>query len=248
MPKRLSLLCGLAASLLLLVLCSQAQSSAKKKVNSQDDLPRFSYPVKGSAAELVDADDATFSAFAGKVRADLDSIFRDYEIADKATMRTMLHTEIDLQQLAGEYPAALETIERLRGEEEKPSAKLTSGLIDRAFLQAAIETKSMSGPAFEESFRKLAGDAINALPWDVVQDDIKQTYAGARIYTKAIALANVKTDLDPSVQKSGARDNHEAWQLISYRADVHIFMPIETPLADVLKHYIAAHTVVKPDI
>src|SRR5271169_3672344 len=248
MAKRLSQVCSLTASLLLLVLFSQAQSSAKKKVNSEGDLPRFSYPVKGSASDLMEADDATFNVFAGNVRADLESIFRDYEIADKGTMRTLLHTEIDLQQLAGEYPAALETIERLRGEEEKPSAKLTSGLIDRAFLQAAIETKSTSGPAFEESFRKRTGDAINALPWDVVQDDIKQTYVGARVYTKTLALAQVKTDLDPPVQKSGALDNREAWQLISYRADVQFFMPIETPLADVLKHYIAAHTVVKPDI
>jgi subtilisin family serine protease len=248
MPKCLSLLCGLAASLLLLVVCSQAQSGTKKKVNSEDDLPRFSYSVKGSASELMEADDATFNAFAGKVRADLDSIFRDYDIGDKATLRTLLHTEIDLQQLAGEYPAALETIERLRREEEKPSAKLTSGLIDRAFLQAAVETKSTSGAVFEESFRKLAGGAINALPWEVVQDDIKQVYAGARVYTKAIALAQVKTDLDPSVQKSQALDNRDAWQLITYRADVHFFMPIETPLADVLKHYISSHIVVKPDI
>jgi len=248
MLKRLSFVCGVAASILLLVLCSQAQSSAKKKVNSENDLPRFTYPMKGLASELLEADDATFNAFAAKVRADLDSIFRDYDIADKATTRTLLHAEIDLQRLAGEYPGALETIDRLRAEEEKPSARLTTGLIDRAFLQAAIDAKSTGGPAFEESFRKRAGDAINALPWDVVQDDIKQTYAGARIYTKTIALAQAKSDLDPSVQKSGALDNRDAWQLISLRADVHFFIPIETPLADVLKHYIAAHTVVKPDI
>jgi hypothetical protein len=92
--------CLVALVLLLLAPCSNAQTSAKKRVNSQDDLPRFTYPVKGSASELVQADEATFNAFASKVRDDLDTILRDYEIADKATMRSLLYAKIDLQFLA----------------------------------------------------------------------------------------------------------------------------------------------------
>jgi subtilisin family serine protease len=248
MSKRFRLLCGLTTFLLLFVICSSAQTAAKKKVNSETDLPRFSYPVKGSASELMEADDATFNAFTAKVRTDLDSILRDYDISDKATLRSLLQAEIDLETLAGEYSAALATTDRFREEQEKPSAKLTAGLIDRAWLQAAIETKSRSGPAFEESFRKHAADAVNALPWDVVQDDIKQTYAGTKVFTPTLAVAQVKTELDPAVQKSGALDNHQAWELIDFRAGVRFFIPIEAPLGEVLKKYIAAHTVVKPDI
>jgi len=44
----------------------------------------------------VEADDATFAPFAAKVRADLESIFRDYEIEDKATLRSLLSAKIDL--------------------------------------------------------------------------------------------------------------------------------------------------------
>ena len=93
--------------------------------------------------------------------------------------------------------------------------------MSRAILQAAIETKSISGQAYEESFRKYALDAVNGLPWDIVQDDIKETYAGSRVYTRSVALAAVKTDLDPAVQKSGVLDNQQAWQLISTRNDLH---------------------------
>jgi len=239
--------CVPAIVLLLAVLVS-AQTNGKKIVRSDNDLPRFTYPVRGSASELMRADDATFNAFAAKVRADLDSVLQDYDIADKATLRTLLRAEVDLQALAGEYKPALKTIDRLRAEEEKPSAKLTSGLVDRAYLEAALETKSTSGPAFDEAFRQHAGEAFDSLPWDVVQDDVKELYAGARIYSTSIALASVKTDLDPAVEKSGTLDNHQAWRLVSDRADVRFFIPIETPLADVLHKYIAAHTVVKPDI
>ena len=100
MRKRYNVAAGLFISLALFcVPISHGQSIAKKKVNSQADLPRFSYPVTGSASELVQADDATFNAFAAKVRADLDTIFRNYEIADKATMRSLLSARLDLRNL-----------------------------------------------------------------------------------------------------------------------------------------------------
>lgn len=249
MPTRFRALSSLLCLVFFLpAISSYAQTGAKRKVTSQADLPRFTYPVKGLASELVEADDATFAPFAAKVRADLESIFRDYEIEDKATLRSLLSAKIDLQQLAGEHQAALGTIDALRAEEEKPSAKLTSRMIGRAISQAVIEAKSASGAAFEGAFKKYAAEAINVLPWDVVQDDIKGMYAGTRVYSRSIAVAGVKTDLDPSVQKSGALDNQEAWQLISIRNGMRFFIPLETILEGVLKQYIAAHKVEKPEI
>jgi len=249
MLKRHCVACGLLILLLLLVTpVSYSQSNPKKKVSSQADLPRFSYPVKGSASELVQADEATFDTFAGKVRADLDTVFRDYEIEDKSTMRTLLDAKLDLQYLTCEYRAALETVEAIRALEEKPAAKLTSGLYSRAVLQAAIDTKSTSGPAFEQALTKNYTEAINALPWDVVQDNIKQAYAGARIVTKSLLLGEVMTELDPSVRKSGALDNLEAWDLISTRVYLQWFLPLEHARGEILKQYIAAHNVIKPDI
>jgi subtilisin family serine protease len=248
MQKRHRFLCSFLASLLLFVPSSNTQASGKKKVDSQDDLPRFSYPVKGSASELVEADDATFNAFASKVLSDLDGIFRDYEISDKATLRSLLNAKIYLEGLAGDYPAALANIDKLRGQEEKPSAKLFSGVIDQALMQAAIDTKSTSGPAFEESVRKHARETISGLPWDVVQDDVKNMYVGTRVFTKSFVIAQIKTDIDPSVQKSGALDNLEAWQVIQDRNALHFFIPMEVPLGEVLKQYISEHKVVKPDI
>jgi subtilisin family serine protease len=250
MPKR-HVVCSLLASLLLFILIvpfSHSQSVPKKKVNSQADLPRFSYPVTGSASDLVQADDAAFNAFATKVRTDLETIFRNYEIADKATMRSLLSARLDLQELAGENQAALETVEALRALEEKPASKLTTGLFARARLQAAIETKSTSGPAFVQAFTKYYGEAINSLPWDVVQDSMKASYASSRIYTKGVALGGVKTDIDPAVEKSGTLDNLEAWELISTCDDLRIAIPLGPARAEVLKRYIAAHNVVKPDI
>jgi subtilisin family serine protease len=225
-----------------------SQSTTRKKVTSQADLPRFSYPVQGSAPDLVQADDATFNAFANKVRADLDSVLRDYDIQDKATLRTLLSAKLDLQELSGQFPAALQTVEALRAIEEKPSAKLTTGLFARARLHAAIDTNSTSGPAYEQAFSRHYKAAIDPLPWDVVQDNIKASYAGSRVLSKSVAVGQIKTDLDPAVQKSGALDNSEAWDLVSARNLIRSAIPLGPVRAEVLKQYIALHNVAKPDI
>jgi subtilisin family serine protease len=244
--------CRVARSLVWLLLLvstfALSQSGGKKKVTSQADLPRFSYPLTGTASELVQSDDSTFNAFAAKVRADLDSVLRDYEIDDKATLRTLLSVKLDLEELAGEYKEGLQTVEALRALQQKPAAKLFAFLYTRARLQAAIDAKTTQGPAYEQAFAKHFREAIDPLPWDVVEDSVKESYAGSRLYTKSVAVGNVETELDPAVQKSGALDNQEAWDLISTRDDLQSGIQMLHARAQVLKEYIAAHNVVQPDI
>ena len=40
---------------------SFAQTTAKKVVKTENDLPRFNYPIAGTATELLNSDDATFN-------------------------------------------------------------------------------------------------------------------------------------------------------------------------------------------
>jgi subtilisin family serine protease len=236
-------------SLVLLLGCfASAQSGAKKKVTSQSDLPRFTYPMDKPASELLQADAATFDAFAAKVRADLETVFRDYDISDKATMRDLLFAKLSLQQLAGEYPEALATVKQIRDLEDKPSARLTSGLSTEAWLKAATETKSTRGPAFEQAFAKAYAAAVEPLPWDVVQDTMKAGWARAKLASKAGLIGFVKTELDPAVEKSKALSNNEAWELIGVRRAIQFDLPLKNQRAEILGKYVTAHNVVKPDI
>ena len=225
-----------------------AQSGAKKKVTSQSDLPRFTYPMEKPASELLQADAATFNAFAAKVRADLETVFRDYDISDKSTMRELLYARLNLQQLAGEYPEALATVKQIRGLEDKPAAKLTSGIYTEAWLNAAMETKSTSGPAFEQAFRRNYAAIVDPLPWDVVQDTMKSGWSRAKLASAANMVGFVKTELDPAVEKSKALNNDEAWDLIAARKAIQFDVPLKDQRAEVLGKYVTAHNVVKPDI
>jgi hypothetical protein len=114
----------LAAGCLTVLLAPLASSQdSRKKVNDESDLPRFTYPMSSRASELLQADVTIFNAFAAKVRTDLETILRDYEVADKATVRSWLAAKLDLQLLGGENEAALETEKMIRGLEEKPSPR-----------------------------------------------------------------------------------------------------------------------------
>jgi subtilisin family serine protease len=248
MFKRISLFSLTTILMLLLVPAAIAQSGAKKQVTSQSDLPRFTYEMNMPASEVVQADSATFDSFSAKVRADLDTVFRDYDIADKATMRTLLSAKLDLQQLAGDYQGALDTVKAIRELEEKPSARLTSGLFIESELTAAIETKSTSGAAFQQAFAKSYSDAVNKLPWNVVQDTMKSAWAHARLANQSSLIAFVKTEIDPAVEKSKALSNDEAWDVVSVRRTLQFDLPLKDARAEILGKYVTAHNVVKPDI
>lgn len=181
MVKRSQLFCALAL-ILLLVPFASGQANKKIQVKDQSDLPRYTYPMSGRASDLLQADAATFNAFSAKVRTDLDAIFRDYEIEDKATLRSLLGAKLDLQHLAGDDEAALETVKTLRALEEKPSPRLTTGLYTQCVLESEIATKSTSGPAFEKEFAKRYGEAVESLPWDVVQDWAKSSRRSPAVF------------------------------------------------------------------
>ena len=237
-----------ASAFLLLAATGPGPSTAKAKVTSQADLPRFSYRVPGLASELLQADDQTFNAFAAKVRADLERVLRELDIEDKSTLRVLLEAKLNLQELAGEYAPALETVEVLRAQQEKPAQKMLAGLSARARLAAAIEAHAASGPSYEKAFVASYRESIRSLPWDVVQDPVRATFARSRVNTRAAVIGDVKTELDPAVKKSGTLDNLEAWELVSARNNLKSVVPLEDLRGGVLRGYIAEHNVDKPDI
>jgi subtilisin family serine protease len=236
-----SLFVGLAGS-------ANAQSARKLEVVSEADLPRFVYPLKVPASALVEADAVAFEPFLGQARADLEAVMRDYEIQDKAALRRLLGAKLEMQELAGDYKGGVETVDALRAVQEKPASKLLSGLFDKARMEAAIETGVHSGAVYEAAVERRYQVAVDSLSWEVVQDPIKAGYAFARTGSRATVLGRIKTELDPAVAKSGALDNHQAWELIADRNWLERVLPLKEVRIRVLKNYIAAHNVEKPDI
>ena len=227
---------------------STAAHAARTRITKQADLPRFSYPIAGSASRLAESDAATFDAFAAKVRADIDTLLADYEIEDRSTLRRILAAKLDLQELGGDWRGGLQTADALRDLEDKPASRLLSGLAPRARLQAALDAGSASGPAYEQAFRTRYQALVAPLPWSEVQDGIKGAYGFSRLGSRASTLGSVQSNLDPAVARSGALEAPQAWSLVAARNSLKSALPLARARSEVLRDYIAAHDVAKPDI
>ncbi|WP_263352318.1 S8 family peptidase [Acidicapsa acidisoli] len=227
---------------------SAQEAAAKKKVTSDADLPRISYPLTGSASDLLAADDATFDAFTRKVTADIDSILASYQIDDKPTLRGYLLAKFNAQILAGDPKGALATINKVRDLEEKPEARITDGILSRPLLNAWIETGSSSGPAFASTFLANFQKEVNALPWAAVQDTVKELKASFQIMSPSLFAGSYKANVDPQVAKTGSIDYSAAVNLLSSRVVVKFQLPLKEQIEAVLVPYIQAHTEKKPDI
>jgi len=237
-----SALVGLPAAALL------AQQHEKKVVKSEADLPRFNYPISGTATQLVTSDDATFNAFAAKVRADVDSVLNNYDIEDHATLRDLLGVRLDLEILSGQNREALATLDKLSAVQDKPDAKLLNGLTTRAMIDAQQQTGQTSGPAYEAAFRKQYAAEIRPLPWSVVGERLKSTKSSLQIVTPALVLGSIQAGVEPAVAKSHSLSNDLAWGLIGDRVELRRILPLQAAMLSVVSAEIAANDVQKPDI
>jgi len=228
---------------------TQAQSGTKRKVTSESDLPRFTYAVDGSVSDLLQADSATFDKFAAPVRADLESVLRDYDIQDHAMLRDLLGVELTFQVLSGkEDKAALQTVEKIRSLEDKPDAKLISGVEAECLLQARAETGQFSGEALAASYARCYAAALDRLPWEVVGNRLKESRTRFEITTAAMIKGRAEAEIGSAVAKSRSLSNDLAWGLLYSRARLLLFLPLKNQTIDVISKYIAAHDFKKPDI
>jgi subtilisin family serine protease len=247
---RAFVLCALAISCVVAVSTpgSFAQAAGKKVVKTEADLPRFNYALSGTATELLQSDDATFGVFAAKVQADVDSVLQNYDIEDHAAMRELLGVRLDLQLLAGNNQGAMDTIARLRDLEDKPDARLMTGLQARAMIEAQKATGQTSGTGYEQAYQKAYTDEVKPLPWPVVANRIKEAKSSSEIMTQGLVLGLVQARVDPALAKSHQLSNDLAWGLIADRLFLKRTIPLMPATRAVLTAEVAANDVQKPDI
>ncbi|MGH9544112.1 MAG: S8 family serine peptidase [Terriglobales bacterium] len=218
-------------------------------MTSESDLPRFTYAVSGSVSDLLQADPATFNKFGAPVRADLESMLRDYDIQDHAMLRELLGVELTFQVLSGtEDKAALQTVEKIRALEDKPDAKLVSGLQTECLLKTRAETGLLNGEAVAAPYARCYAAALDGLPWKVVGNRLKESKTRFEITTAAMIKGRAEAEIGPGLAKSHSLSNDLAWRLLYSRAGLLLYLPLKTQTIDVISKYIAAHDFKKPDI
>ncbi len=242
-----SYLTGGLLCLLALVATSPAGAADKIKVESVDDLPRFTYEIDGSLAELVKSDQE-FAKFASLVRRDVESVLEGYEIDDATTLKKYYGTLLSLQMLGLQYDEALETIQTLRDLEDKPAAKILTGQLLEVWIESARKHPDIDSEAFRSAFEAGYSSRLEALPFDVVQENVEQAKGGWEIRSENLLLGVLESQLQPAVDKTGSVSGDVADTLISFRLLIDRLLPLKPEAVSALGAYIEANRKEKPDI
>lgn len=226
--------------------CLRAESAPvpRKTVQTADDLPRHTYRVSEAPSAIL-GDDAAFDALAAEVRRDIDADLLGYDIQDRTTLQGYKATQLALEMLSGDYDASWRLIGELRALEEKPSLKLTTGLVAEAWVGA--HRAKVRREDFARAFEANLSAAARRLPWDVVQDEIKQTKAGFEVRSPALVIGMVQQEIDPAALKTGAISATVARRLVAMRNQLVNYLPYKAQIVAALDGVVAAHRVAKPD-
>jgi len=230
-----------------LALASGAYAQEKKRIEKAADMPRFTYKVDGKLDEIVQ-NDAKFKAFSNDLRRDTESVLAQYDIADKAMLRQELGVILRLDFLEGRYDDALKVAARIRELEEKPADKLLSGLTIRAMISAERKVGNRTSDAYRAEVNRLISADLAGMPYEVVQNEIKEGKAGAEILSEALALGYIREAMQPTVDKAGALSSDLAPALVNARYRIVAILPLKDTLVNTYGTYLAAHKVDKPDI
>ena len=218
----------------------------KPRITSQDQLPRYNYPFTGKVTDVVTSEEA-YVKLAAAVRADLEKLLADYDIADRATLQGVLGVLLSMDVHEGRYDAALQKIAQMRALEEKPAGKLTVGLLAESYVRTRQAGDFATPEAFQAAFADTYAKQLAALPWDVVAENIKGAKAGAEIGTPALLLGNLESSLQPGVDKSGSLSGDVAQGLVGARMTYAHFLPLKAQRVAALDAYVKANFKEKPD-
>ena len=229
----------------LVIAAPAAAQTARPVVRSQADLPRHTYAVGPRASDLM-TDRAAFDALAAQLRTDTEATLRDYDIADRST-RAGLYTA--LQVLAferGDVDAALVYADTVQALQDKPSARLVSGLWFRSVV--AAERAGGSLDARRAAFRAHFAAAVAALPWAVVADDLEQARGTALVGSAAFYRGLVQSDYDAGTAATGEIGGAVARDILWLRFVAEHRVPVAPDIAAVVGAAVAANRVDKPDV
>ena len=221
---------------------------AKTRIENLDDLPRFSYPVEGSVVGVITSAEA-FNEFANKVRSDIEGVLAEYEIDDAATLQGYYSVLARLDLMDGNYKEALARTVQIRDLESKEAGKLMTGLFARAWVAAHDEANPETDfEAFAKAFATHLDALASGLPWDVVQDEIKEAKGRAEIFSENFVIGIAKSQVDPAVTASGAVSSDLVPTVVGLRYALTTGIPLNNEVIDVYSRLIEANKVTKDNI
>lgn len=219
----------------------------KQKITRAADVPQFSYPVTGKVEDLLHSDEA-FAKLTARIRKDVESVLTNYDIEESATKRRLIGTLASLDILEGKDQDALRRLAEVQALEDKPAQKFTSGMVERALLEARAQYKERNSPEYRQQIGKLLRQSLDAMPFEVVQNEIKGAKADFELLSEGVVIGQLRSVFDPVVQKTGALSDVLADQLPDTKLALVEMVPLKDSLVEIFSSYLSANRKEKPDI
>lgn len=248
--KVTGLICVVAVSVAMLGgLAAPPAYAADEKIHitRAADLPRFTYPVTTSAETLV-RDKAAYDAFATQRRADLQSVFDKYVIDDSATLRGLLGEASLIDFLLGHYQEAQQESLKVQELQDKPSAKLMSGMEFRAVIDSTRAVGNYESDVFKQRVAQEIADQLKPMPYPTIENTVRELQASRSLAGEGRIIGSLRETLQPVIDQNHALSNELAPEISFFRYALLIGVPLGKPLAKTYQDYLTANQVVKPDI
>lgn len=218
-------------------------AAAKIPITKLSDLPPHTYAIQGKASQLILNPEAVLK-LAGEVEKDVQADLDKYDIQDKTTLRRFHSMLLNVAMLRKDWDTAEKEVGIVRDLQDKPADRLMTGLLTKAFIAHA------KAPADQATqvFRSTLDQELGALPYDTVQEQLKQTKTTAEIISQNIIVGSVASSID-TVAASGKLSQNFASGVLGAAYMLQYFVPMKEQIAAAYSAVLDAHkTTMKKDI
>jgi subtilisin family serine protease len=221
------------------------QAGSKPVITRKDDLPRHTYQLNVAVTDLYQAENrAALLKLAKAVEADILADLNTYEITDDNTVQGYYAILGRVALLENRWQDYLDILARQRALETKEASRLTMGLYSEALAQAEL-----SGDEVEPALKSNMEEALQALDYSLVQDNVKSAKGRTEILSEALVLGNLDSSYQPIVDKTSGEISYDiASSLVSVSFTLDRYLDDAPTIREVYSAYIAANDVTKPDI
>lgn len=220
-------------------------AGSKPVINLKDDLPRHSYQLDLKVTDLyLPQNRAALLQLAKAVEADIRADLATYDIRDDNTVQDYYAVLGNVAVLENRWQDYLDLLARQRALETKEANRLTMGLYSEALAKAHL-----SGGDPDKALKANLQAALQALDYEVVQDNLKSARGRTEILSRALVLGNLDSSFQPVVDRTSGEISYDiASSLVSASFTLDHYLDDAPVINEVYSAKIAANQVTKKDI
>ena len=222
---------------------SASGAEGKIKITKLSDLPPHTYAISGKPSVMVE-DKAAMLDLGSRVEADIVKDLNTYEIEDHTTLKRFASMQVSIAMLRKDFDKARTLLEQIRGLEDKPADKLTTGLVIHAIIAGDQAPPDQAHQVVRDDLSK----SLAALPFDDVRENIKDGKSRSEIISRNLVIGQIASRID-TVAVSGKLSQDFAAALLGSAFTLQYYIPYQQDIAAAYTAALDAHReVVKKDI